>query len=122
MPGANSIPILSNPINSYPRIAPESAQKPKLLDRLREPLRPRHYSRRTEQAYRHWVKRFIYFHNLRHPAEMAGKESLFSVEKRLIVLLAPLRWWALTQKITKSSSESYSIVKEQSSWENGTIR
>ncbi len=33
---------------------------PKLLDRLREALRSRHYSRRTEEAYFHWVKRFIY--------------------------------------------------------------
>ncbi len=45
--------------------------QPKLLDRMREALRSRHYSRRTEQTYCHWVKRFIYFHNVRHPAEMA---------------------------------------------------
>jgi hypothetical protein len=45
--------------------------KPKLLDLLREALRSRHYSRRTESAYCSWVKRFIYFHNVRHPAEMA---------------------------------------------------
>ena len=48
--------------------------KPKLLDRLREALRSRHYSRRTEQSYCHWVKRFIFFHNVRHPAEMAEAE------------------------------------------------
>ena len=45
--------------------------KPKLLDRLREALRSRHYSRRTEQTYCQWVKRFIFFNNVRHPAEMA---------------------------------------------------
>lgn len=50
------------------------ARKPKLLDRLREALRSRHYSRRTEQTYCHWVKRFIFFHNVRHPAEMAEPE------------------------------------------------
>jgi integron integrase len=44
------------------------------LDRLREALRSRHYSRRTEQTYCHWVKRFIFFHNMRHPAEMAEPE------------------------------------------------
>jgi site-specific recombinase XerD len=49
-------------------------QKPKLLDRLREALRSRHYSPRTEQTYRHWVKRFIFFHNVRRPAEMAESE------------------------------------------------
>jgi site-specific recombinase XerD len=37
-------------------------------------LRSRHYSRRTDQAYRQWVKRFIFFHNVRHPAEMAEPE------------------------------------------------
>ncbi len=47
---------------------------PKLLDRLREALHIRHYSRRTEQTYCHWVKRFIFFHNVRHPAEMAEAE------------------------------------------------
>jgi len=71
---ANSEPILSNPLSRYPRIAPAPAQKPKLLDRLSEALRSRHYSRRTEQSYSHWVKRFIYFHNIRNPAEMAEPE------------------------------------------------
>ncbi len=47
---------------------------PKLLDQLRESLRARHYSRRTEKTYSQWTKRFIYFHNLRHPSEMAEAE------------------------------------------------
>ena len=50
------------------------SRQPKLLDRLAEALRARHYSPRTEQSYRHWVKRFIFFHNVRHPAEMAEPE------------------------------------------------
>lgn len=49
-------------------------RQPKLLDRLAEALRARHYSPRTEQTYRHWVKRFIFFHNVRHPSEMAEPE------------------------------------------------
>ncbi|MGH7363059.1 MAG: phage integrase N-terminal SAM-like domain-containing protein, partial [Candidatus Methylomirabilales bacterium] len=53
---------------------PPSPQQPKLLDRLREALRSRHYSRRTEQSYCHWVKRFIFFHHVRHPAQMAEPE------------------------------------------------
>ena len=48
--------------------------KPKLLDQLREALRSRHYSRRIEQTYFHWVKRYIFFRNVRHPAEMAEPE------------------------------------------------
>lgn len=47
---------------------------PKLLDRLRESLRSRHYSRRTEEAYCQWVRRFILFHKVRHPAEMGEEE------------------------------------------------
>jgi len=47
---------------------------PRLYDRVVEVLRTRHYSRRTEQTYAHWIKRFIYFHNVRHPAEMAEPE------------------------------------------------
>ncbi len=41
---------------------------------MREALRSRHYSQRTEQPYCNWVKRFIFFHNVRHPAEMAEPE------------------------------------------------
>jgi len=52
----------------------DPARGPKLMDQLHEALRSRHYSRSTEQAYCHWVKRFIYFHNGRHPAEIAEPE------------------------------------------------
>lgn len=45
-------------------------EKPKLLDRLRQTLRSRHYSRRTEQTYCQWVKRFVHYHNLRHSWDM----------------------------------------------------
>jgi len=50
------------------------ARKPRLLEQLHQALRCRHYSRRTEQTYCQWVKRFIYFHKVRHPAEMAEPE------------------------------------------------
>jgi len=52
----------------------EPKSKPRLLDQLRGELRIRHYSYRTEQAYAQWVKRFIIFHNKRHPAEMGEPE------------------------------------------------
>ncbi len=55
-------------------VSPSSGHQPKLLDRLRDALRSRHYSRRTEQSYCQWVKRFIFFHNVRHPADMAEPE------------------------------------------------
>ena len=51
-----------------------SAQKPKLLDQVRQAIRARHYSYRTEKAYVHWIKRYIFFYDKRHPAEMAEAE------------------------------------------------
>jgi hypothetical protein len=53
---------------------PASAPKPRLLDRVREAVGTRHYSRRTEKAYVQWVKRYIFFHGKRHPAEMGSPE------------------------------------------------
>jgi hypothetical protein len=50
------------------------SNKPKLLDQVREVIRCKHYSIRTEQAYCDWIKRFILFHRKRHPAEMAEAE------------------------------------------------
>jgi integron integrase len=50
------------------------ATEPKLLDQLRDALRSRHYSARTEKAYCGWVRRYVYFHRLRHPAEMGETE------------------------------------------------
>lgn len=48
--------------------------KSKLLDRVREVLRVKHYSYKTEKSYIHWIKRFILFHNKRHPSEMGEQE------------------------------------------------
>jgi len=45
-----------------------------LIDQMRRALRARHYSRRTEQTYCLWVRRYIRFHELRHPADMAEPE------------------------------------------------
>jgi integron integrase len=49
-------------------------QKPKLLDQVRRAIRTRHYSYRTEKAYVHWIKRFIFFHNKCHPMQMGEAE------------------------------------------------
>ncbi|HXF08260.1 MAG TPA: integron integrase [Candidatus Acidoferrales bacterium] len=51
-----------------------SSKQPKLLDRMRDALRVRHYSYRTEQAYLDWARRYILFHGKRHPAEMGAAE------------------------------------------------
>jgi site-specific recombinase XerD len=49
-------------------------QPPKLLDRVRDAIRLRHYSRRTEEAYVGWIRRFISFHGKRHPRELGALE------------------------------------------------
>lgn len=49
-------------------------ESPRLLDQVRERLRFKHYSLRTEEAYVHWIKRFIFFHKKKHPNEMGARE------------------------------------------------
>jgi integron integrase len=54
--------------------AAEPPGKRKLLVRVREAIRMRQYSVRTEEAYVQWIKRYISFHKLRHPAELGTEE------------------------------------------------
>jgi hypothetical protein len=51
-----------------------SAKQPKRLDLLREQIRYRHYSIRTEEAYVLWTKRYLFDHGMRHPSEMGNVE------------------------------------------------
>ncbi len=51
-----------------------TAREPRLLDQLRDRIRFRHYSLRTERTYEHWIRRFIAFHGMRHPRGMGGEE------------------------------------------------
>lgn len=55
-------------------VADKDPTGPRLLDQVREVIRLRHYSIRTEQAYLHWITRFILFHRKRHPADMGAAE------------------------------------------------
>lgn len=64
----------------------------KVLDQLRERIRYLHYSIRTEQAYVHWVRAFIRFHGVRHPATLGSSE----VE-------AFLSWLANERKVSVST-------------------
>jgi integrase len=54
----------------------DSDQKPppKLLDQVRDAIRRKHYSIRTETSYADWIRRYILFHNKRHPKDMDGAE------------------------------------------------
>jgi site-specific recombinase XerD len=52
-----------------------SRNEPRLLDQVREVIRRFHYSIRTEKAYIDWIRRFILFHQKRHPSEMGAVEA-----------------------------------------------
>jgi len=55
-------------------VSQTNRKSPRLLDQVRSEIRKRHYSLRTEQSYVHWIKRFILFHEKRHPREMGAAE------------------------------------------------
>ena len=66
--------IVSNQRSSPGGEVPGERKAPTLLMRLRQAIRQRHYSRRTEETYVGWVKRFVAFHGRRHPAELGAAE------------------------------------------------
>ena len=75
-------------------LAPPPLQSQRLLDQVRERIRYKHYSIRTEQAYVYWVRCFVRFHRLRHPREMGATE----VERFLCWLAAERKVAASTHK------------------------
>lgn len=48
--------------------------KPKLLDVVRDRIRAKHYSYRTEKSYTYWIKWYVLHHNKRHPRDMGAPE------------------------------------------------
>ena|SRR5262249_14640148 len=56
------------------RETPPAVLRPRLLDRVRAAVRAHHYSRRTEETYVGWIRRYILFHGKRHPSEMGAPE------------------------------------------------
>lgn len=74
-------------------------QPPRLLDQVRDRIRRKHFSMRTEEAYADWIRRFILFHGKRHPRELGAAE----VEKFLTHLAVAGRVSASTQNQAKSA-------------------
>lgn len=80
---------LAAPHPTNPESGPESetaaepqVPKPRLLDQVRRTMRVAYYAIRTEQAYVDWIRRFILYHNKRHPNEMGAVTlSLFGANK-----------------------------------------
>jgi integron integrase len=83
-------------MESAPFAAP---QPPRLLDCLRDKIRLKHYSIRTEYAYTDWVRRFVLFHGKRHPRDLGAAE----VEAFLTHLAVERRVSASTQNQAKSA-------------------
>lgn len=72
-------------------------QQPKLLDQLRNAIRLKHYPLSTETAYVSWAKRYILFHNKRHPNEMGARHiqaflTHLAVEKHVTTTFMINRW------------------------------
>jgi hypothetical protein len=74
-------------------------QKPRLLDSVREVLRLKHYSYRTEKSYVGWIKRYILFHNKQHPKDMNATH-----------IQAFLTHLAVNGKVT-ASTQNQAIIK-----------
>ena len=70
----------------------QGGSSPKLLERVRAAVRMKHYSRRTEQAYVHWIRRFIVFHHKKHPSTMGASE-----------IGAFLSWLAVQRRVSAST-------------------
>ena len=64
---------MANPAPVLAKAAQHSPNEPTLLERLRERIRYRHYSLRTEHSYEQWVRRYIRFHGRRHPRELGAE-------------------------------------------------
>jgi integrase len=108
---------------------------PKLLDLVRQQIRTRHYSIRTEEAYISWIKDFILFHNKRHPLQMGNPEvssylSHLATERHVAsatqnqalaallfrykdVLMQPLEWVEGVQRAKKSSHLPVVLTKDE---------
>jgi integron integrase len=78
---------------------PQNAARPRLLDQVRDRIRFKHYSLRTEQAYVDWIKRFIRFHGNRHPSDLSSAH----VEAFLTHLAVDLQVAASTQNQAQSA-------------------
>jgi integron integrase len=74
-----------------------AGRAPRLLDRVAHEVRVRHYSRRTEEAYCAWVRRFILFHDKRHPAMMGEEE------------VAGFLTWLATRRRVSANTQSQAL-------------
>jgi integron integrase len=99
---------------------PRAVTRPRLLDRVRDACRARHLSRRTEQAYVAWIRRYILFHDKRHPSEMGAPE----VTKFLTALAVDCQVAASTQNQALSALLFLykDVLEADLPWLDGIVR
>ena len=77
---------------------PLTASQPKLLDRVRNAIRVRHYSRRTEVAYVTWIRRYIGFHQKAHPSTLGAPE------------ISAFLTWLATKRHVSASTQNQALA------------
>jgi integron integrase len=96
------------------------AEAPRLLDRVRAALQVRRYSRRSEEAYVGWIRRFVLFHGKRHPADMGERE-----------ITAFLSHLAVTRRVSASTQNQalsallflyQHVLGRELEWLDGVVR
>src|SRR5438046_6288480 len=109
---------MGNMTPSLRATAPQN--KAKLLDQVRDVIRRKHFSIRSEQSYVDWIRRFILFHNKRHPREMAEAE----VTQFLTHLVRDGRVAASTQNQALSALLFLykQVLKQEMGWLEGVER
>ena len=101
LPSYQGASALQTPAFAMAQTRPEYGVHPlRLLDQLREVVRLKHYSLRTEDAYVAWIRRYIHFHRRRHPAGARSPEFARKVcrergtSRSPVVNRSPPRWMA----------------------------
>jgi integron integrase len=108
-------PVVRDPEERY-----RPAAKPRLLDQVRDAIRARHYSYRTEQAYVGWIRRYILFHRKRHPVEM-GKVDI----ERFLTALAVDRHVAASTQNQALAALLFlykEVLRKDPGWLEGVVR
>jgi len=95
-------------------------QSPRLLEQVRQRIRAKHYSFRTEKTYLHWIRRFVLFHGRRHPRDLGGPD----VERFLTFLAVDRKVAASTQNQALSALLFLyrEVLEVELPWLDGVIR
>jgi integron integrase len=102
------------------RLGMSERNRVRLVDRVRGEIRLRQYSRRTEECYVRWVKRYVRFHGLRHPEELGAEEATAFLSN----LAAELRVSASTQNQALSALLFLyrNVLRQDLGWLDGLVR